>query len=210
MSELIDVLLDETELHDDLALRELLGELEREATAVTPIPSAQLSQLMTTRRVSSAASARRVSFVRRGAIIGGIAVAGVLGLGAGTAAATPEGRSMIGAGVAAIAHLFQPATAVKAPAPPDELTFSSRSSGSAEPSTSTTTAPAVDASMADHSSSGQGEAPQDASDAKNAASAPSGHPGDTQSADARGNVPSDPSGQAGSAGQVSGVPAPTR
>src|SRR4051812_43616736 len=109
MSELIDVLLAESELSDHAMLRDLLGELEREATAARPMPSAALSELMSPRRTAPSHAhtrgARRPSF-GRGAVITGVVVIGVLGLGVGAAAASPDVRSAVGAGVAVIAHLF--------------------------------------------------------------------------------------------------------
>jgi len=113
MSEFVDVLLAESELSDDMLLRELLGELERETTTVRPMPSATLSALMSPKRPLSArvgtrGARRRPSFAARSAIIASAAVIGVVALGAGAAAASPATRSAIDAGVAAIAHLFEP------------------------------------------------------------------------------------------------------
>lgn len=123
MSEFIDVLLAESELSDDALLRDLLGELERETTTVRPIPSAALSELLSPRpapsiHVGTRSARRRPSFAARSAIIASAAVIGAVGLGAGAAAAAgPQGQSAIGAGFAAIAHLFEPAPASELPAP---------------------------------------------------------------------------------------------
>ena len=143
MSELIDLMLAESELEDDVTLRRLLDELEREATAVRPMPSAALSELMRPRRTgpshSVARPTRRRSVAGRGALITSIVVIGAIGLGAGAAAASPDARSAIGAGVAVIAHLFEPATA-NAPKPTEGATEVPGTAASPEPSTPATPA----------------------------------------------------------------------
>jgi len=228
MSELIDVLLDETELHDDLALRELLGELEREATAVTPIPSAALSELMTPRRAGSRRTTRRPSLASRGVIITGVVVIGVLGFAAGAAAASLEARS-IGAGVSAVAHLFGPESAAEPPASTDRSMQAPAIGSSHQRPEAGTTFDGV--SEADHASSHQRDGSQNAGDpntrlgATGSASTGSGSSGstgssssesgssgqsdDSNSGDSHGGESSGESGHGGS-GNDNGGPAPTR
>jgi hypothetical protein len=102
MSESIDGLLTESGMQGDDHLRELLDELERDSIAVRPIPSAELAALLTRRP-----SPRRVPRSRT-AVITGIVVVGVMGLGAGAAAASPSVRSVIGSAVGAIVDVVAP------------------------------------------------------------------------------------------------------
>lgn len=146
MSESIDSLLTESALDGDPALRRLLDEIERESTAVRPMPSAELAALMDTGSLAagSPATRRRRRALGRGGIIAGVAIIGAVGLGAASAAASPEVRSAIGAGVAAVAHFFEPA----APSP--------RSGGGGRPGS--TPAPAATLTAATPSTS---ESPTD-------------------------------------------------
>jgi hypothetical protein len=161
MSELIDVLLAESELPDDPALRQLLGELEREATSVRPMPSAALAALMSPRGTAAGHTAtrrpRRPSFAGRGAIIAGVTVIGVVGLGVGAAAASPDARSAIGAGVSAIAHLFETAPATREPAPTKAATPPPALGSTSEPTPTPTTTltPTPDPSESAGSNSGK-------------------------------------------------------
>lgn len=107
MSELIDALLAESGLPGDPVLRELLTELERDSTAVRPMPSAELAALLNPSRAPRRAPART-----RTAVITGIFVVGALALGTGAAAASPEVRSAVGSALGAIVHLVAPAADV--------------------------------------------------------------------------------------------------
>src|SRR4051812_6354113 len=203
MSELIDVLLAESELPDDAVLRDLLGELEREATAVRPMPSAALSELMSPRRATPShahtrGARRRPSFAGRGAVITGVVVIGVLGLGAGAAAASPEARSAIGAGVAVIAHLFDPpATAANTPrsvpgsagdaTPTPDGTESPDPTQSPEPTQRPQPSPSATPSPSDDGSDGHGK-----------------------SGETHGNGKGNQSGHGNGKGQGNGGPAPTK
>lgn len=230
MSELIDRLLDETELHDDLALRELLGDLEREATAITPIPSVALSELMTPRQAGSRRATGRRSFASRGVVITGVVVIGVLGFAAGAAAASLEARS-IGAGVSAVAHLFEPESAAKPPASTDRSIHAPAIGSAHQRPESGTTFDGV--SEADHASSHQRDGSQNAGDPKSgsgstgsgssehsadsnsgATNSGSTNSGATNSVDTHaGDTRGDSGGESGHGGdprEGGGVPAPTR
>jgi len=187
MSDRIDLLLTESELDHDTVLRGLLGDLEREATAVRPIPSAELAALMTPHS-AGARRARRRSFAARSALITGIAVIGALGLGATAAAASPEARSAIGAGFAVIAHLFGPADA----SPPAPTPRHSGPVGSDEPSSGSTAEPSSDPTSGTDDNPGS-----------------SGHSGDGKSGDTHGNGKGNQSGNGSGKGQGNGGPAPT-
>jgi len=236
MSEFIDQLLDETKLHDDLALRELLGDLEREATAITPIPSVALSELMPPRRAGSRRATRRPSLASRGVIITGVVVIGVLGFAAGAAAASLEARS-IGAGVSAVAHLFEPESAAKPPASTDRSIHAPAIGSSHQRPEAGTTFDG--ASEADHASSHQRDGSQNAGDpntqlgatgsgstgsgssgstgsgssgstgSSSSESGSSGHSDDSNSGNTHGGDSGGESGHGGS-GNDNGGPAPTR
>jgi hypothetical protein len=209
MSDLIDALLAESELQDDLVLRDLLGDIERDATAVRPMPSAELMGLMEPRRVRSDRTMRRGPVAGRAVIITGIVVIGVLGLGAGAAAASPEARSVIGAGVAVIAHLFEPVPAGKAPAPPGGSTHSAGIGGTPEPSVTATPSPSGDTPGADHSNGeGVGVGSQNAG-GSNSGESSAGHSDGSNSGDGHGNGKGNQSGHGTGTGQGDGGPAPT-
>lgn len=82
MTDQIDRLLAEAQLDDDPALRELLTELHRAATSVHPIPSAELSALMTPTQGGP-------SMRRRAGVITALVVVGTVGMGVTAAAANP-------------------------------------------------------------------------------------------------------------------------
>jgi len=208
MSELIDVLLDESDFADDAGLRDLLDELEREATAVRPIASAALSELMAPRRTPT----RRPSFARRGVVITGIAVIGALGLGAGAAAASPEARAAIGAGVAVIAHLFDPGAPALVSVPILGIDGSSGSSGSPEPSSSgaPTVQPSDTPSPSDGTNSGATDDPTPEATSNAQSGDDSGDSsGDSNSNGKHGNGKGNHSGHGNGKGQGNGGPAPT-
>jgi len=186
MSEFIDALLAESELPDDPVLRDLLTELEREATSVRPMPSHELRQLMRAR------TGRRVRVAGRTGVIVGVAVIGALGLGVGAAAASPDARSAIGAGVAAIAHLFQPEAAATTPRSPVGTAPSSGTVSTHQPSSP----PSATPTPSDHSAHG-GE--------------PSvSNPGsDAGSGSTHGNGTGNQSGNGNGKGRGNGGPAPT-
>ena len=198
MSDPIDELLTESELAHDAALRELLGEIAREATAVRPIPSAELSALMS----PPSAGARRVrrrSFAGRRAVITGVVVIGALGLGATAAAASPEARSAIGAGIAVIAHLFEPGDSGTGPHPapvPGE-------SDSRMPSPTPTARPAPSASLnatpAAHGNAGS----------SGHSNRPTSRPSSPTGAHGNGNGNGNQSGHGNGGGQGNGGLAPT-
>ena len=85
MTDHIDRLLAETQLGDDSELRDLLTELHRSATSVHPLPSAELSALMTPGR-------GRSSMRRRAGVVTALIVVGTLGVGVTAAAANPAIR----------------------------------------------------------------------------------------------------------------------
>ena len=206
MSEFVDVLLAESELSDDMLLRELLGELERETTTVRPMPSATLSALMSPKRplsahVSTRGARRRPSFAARSAIIASAAVIGVVALGAGAAAASPATRSAIDAGVAAIAHLFEPSHGLG--------THGTTKHGAHPPETHgihqhlSRFTPSDGTSEADHASRHQRDGSQNGDDPNSESNAGSGlASGDTKS-DSSGPEASG-SGETGSGGSGSG------
>lgn len=213
MSEFVEKLLTESELGDDVRLREFLGELEREATSVRPMPSAALAELM--RSPDAHQPVRRPAVRARRAVITGAVVVGLFGLGAGAAAASPEARSVIGAGVATIAHLFEPATAVP-PAPTGGTTHAPQSP--TLPDSSETTAPTPSDKPSDPSASGRDHASPSASDSS-ANSAASQHSDGSNPGATNGHVAGNPSGNGNSSGnsnssgngngQGEGGPAPT-
>jgi hypothetical protein len=202
MSELIESLLTETELGDDDALRELLCEMEREATSVRPMPSAALAELL--RSPDAHQPVRRPAIRGRGAVITGAVVIGLLGLGAGAAAASPDVRSVIGAGAANIAHLFEPATA-EPRAPRDGATHSPKSPSS--PDSSETVAPEPSDRASDRSASGHGGGSQSANES-GPGSAASGHSDDSNSGATDGHDDGNQSGNGNGKGQGNGGPAP--
>jgi len=196
MSDPIDLLLIESELEHDTVLHDLLAEIEHEATAARPMPSAELSALMSPRPVA-AHRPRRHSFSGRSAVITGVVVIGVLGLGATAAAASPEVRSAIGAGVAAIAHVFQPALDAPEPAPTPRHPAAGTDAPSTGPSGGPTADPTADAT---------GE-PSPSADATAGADDHSGSSG--KSGDGDGNGKGNQSGHGNGTGQGNGGPAPT-
>jgi len=203
MSDLIETLLTESELHDDVALSELLRKLERESTSVRPMPSPALAELM--RSPDAHRAVRRPAIRTRAAIITGAVVIGLVGLGAGAAAASPDARSAIGAGVATIAHLFEPTIAVPR-TPQDGVTHAPQSPASLD--SSETVAPVPSNNPSDQSASGHGDGSQSAGDSNpsSAASpqADTSNPGETVGQNA-GNQ----SGQSTGKGQGNGGQAPT-
>ncbi|MEO7720596.1 MAG: hypothetical protein ABIS08_01620 [Pseudolysinimonas sp.] len=86
MTDQVDRLLAEAQLTDDPQLRGMLIELHRAATSVRPMPSAELTSLMTPRR-------RRPRTRRRGGLVTAMVAVGMLGVGVTAAAASPEVRS---------------------------------------------------------------------------------------------------------------------
>ena len=205
MSDPIDLLLTESELEHDTGLRDLLGEIQHEATAVRPMPSAELSALMNPRS-AAARRPRRRSFAGRSAIITGVVVIGALGLGATAAAASPEARSAIGAGVAAIAHLFQPALVAPEPAPTPRHPASGTDVPSTDPSAGASDGPSADPTA---DATGEPSPSADATAGANNHSGSSGHSGDSKSEDSHGNGTGNQSGHGNGTGQGNGGPAPT-
>jgi len=201
MSDPIDLLLTESELEHDTVLRDLLGEIEHEATAVRPMPSSELSALMYPQS-AAARRPRRRSFAGRGAVITSVVVIGTLGLGATAAAASPEARSAIGAGVAAIAHLFQPALGAPEPAP----TSGHPASGTSDVPSTGPSADASDGPSADPTADPTG-GPSPSADATAGADDRSGSSG--KSGDSHGNGTGNQSGRGNGKGQGNGGPAPT-
>jgi hypothetical protein len=101
MTDSIDQLLSEVEMHDDPQLRALLIEFQSVATSVRPMPSPALAVLLAPERPSSVV--RR----HRGAITA-LIVVGTLGFGVTAAAASPEVR-------AAAQHILQTITGTVPP-----------------------------------------------------------------------------------------------
>ena len=85
MTDPITQLLVETQLADDIRLRELLAEVRDTATSVRPLPSAEVAALLVPSR-------RRPSAARHRVLITTIVVVGTLAAGATAAAASPEVR----------------------------------------------------------------------------------------------------------------------
>jgi hypothetical protein len=191
MSDPIEALLAETELDDDLVLRELLGEIEREATSVRPLPSAALREAM------GAGQSRRGRVAGRTGVVIGVAVIGVLGLGVGAAAASPDARSAIGAGVAAIARLFHPAPGAQTPPAPDVVTSPPRDADSPSPSPSPD--PPSPSATPSPSSSEHGSGSDDSKGGGSGSDSGSTH----------GNGKGNQSGHGNGKGRGNGGPAPT-
>lgn len=93
MSHEFDELLAEAGLSDDLVLRSALAEMHDSATAIRPMPTAELRAVMIRPR-------RRT--VGRTALVTSMFVIGGLGAGFSAAAVTPEGRGIIASVVAAV------------------------------------------------------------------------------------------------------------
>ena len=204
MSDLIHTMLTESELHDDVVLSQLLRELERESTSVRPMPSPALAELM--RSPDGHRAVRRPAIRTRGAIITGAVVIGLVGVGAGAAAASPDARSVIGAGVATIAHLFEPTIAAPR-APRDGVPHAPQSPASLD--SSETVAPMPSNNASDQSTSGLGDGSQSAGNS-NPSSAASPHAATSNPGETAGQSAGDRSVLGSGNGQVDGGPAPAR
>jgi hypothetical protein len=103
MTDVVEQLLVETDLVDDIPLREYLVELQNTARAVRPMPSAELAALLVP-------APRRTAGRRRRVIITTMIVAGILGAGATAAAASPEIRDATGRAIQAVVGTLLPAS----------------------------------------------------------------------------------------------------
>ncbi len=101
MSDVIERLLVEADMVDDTLLRDFLAELEEAATAVRPLPSAELAALLVPAPRRSAGGRRRV-------IITTMIVVGTIGAGATAAAASPEVRDATGRAIEAVVGALLP------------------------------------------------------------------------------------------------------
>ncbi len=101
MTDPITQLLVETQLADDIRLRELLAEVRDTATSVRPLPSAEVAALLVPSR-------RRPSAARHRVLITTIVVVGTLAAGATAAAASPEVRSAAGRAIQSVVGTLLP------------------------------------------------------------------------------------------------------
>jgi len=112
MTDVIEQLLVETDMADDILLRAFLVELEEAATAVRPLPSAELGALLVP-------APRRSVGRRRRLIITTMIVVGTIGAGATAAAASPEIRDATGRAIqAVVGALVPPASTIPGPGSP--------------------------------------------------------------------------------------------
>lgn len=103
MTDPVEELLDDAELAADVRLRDFLVELRETATAVRPVPSAELAALLIP-------APRRSALRRRGAVITTLVLVGTLAAGTTAAAASPDVRTATGRVIQAVVGAIIPAT----------------------------------------------------------------------------------------------------